>query len=94
MAWRDHKRQIQQQVASILDIPRDLIMDLPKLTVVGDLQISIENHRGIVVYTSEQVRINTTIGELEVTGNDLTLRNILPDEIMLEGKIRSVTFKG
>jgi len=93
MSWKERKRQFQQQVAGFLDIPRDLMMDSPKLVLTGDVQLSIENHRGILAYTAEVVRVSTTIGELEVTGLDLTLKNILPDEIMVEGKIKSIAFR-
>ncbi|MBU7005890.1 sporulation protein YqfC [Phosphitispora fastidiosa] len=92
MSWRDRKKQIQQQVANVFDIPRDLMMDLPKVVLVGDVQVLIENHRGIMVYTPETVKVSTTIGDLAVTGTDLTLKNILPDEIMVEGRIKSVIF--
>ncbi|PKM83068.1 MAG: sporulation protein YqfC [Firmicutes bacterium HGW-Firmicutes-14] len=92
MSWNDRKKQFQHRVANILDIPRDLMMDLPKIVLLGDVQVVIENHRGIVVYTSELVKVNTTLGELEITGLDLSLKNILPDELMLEGKIKSVAF--
>lgn len=92
MSWRDRKKQFQQQVANFLDLPSDLMMDLPKITLVGDLQVIVENHRGIMVYTTELVKVNTNIGELSVTGRGLTLRNILPDEIMVEGKITGVYY--
>lgn len=94
MSWKDRKKQFQHQVANFLDIPRDLMMDLPKVVLIGDVQVSIENHRGILVYTPETVRVDTTLGELEVTGFDLSLKNILPDEILVEGKIKTVAFKG
>lgn len=93
MSWKERKRLFQQQVANFLDIPRDLLMDLPKLVLTGDVQLSIENHRGILAYTAEVVRVSTTIGELEVTGLDLTLKNILPDEIMIEGRIKTIAFR-
>lgn len=93
MSWKDRKKQFQKQVANFLDIPGDLMMDLPKVVLVGDVQVFIENHRGILGYTAEQVRISTTLGDLEITGLDLSLKNILPDEIMVEGRIRSIVFK-
>jgi sporulation protein YqfC len=93
MSLKDRKRRIQQQFANFLDIPKDIMMDLPKVVMVGDVQVFIENHRGIIVYTSTQVRVNTSIGELEVNGLDLTLRNILPDEIAVEGRVTSVAYR-
>ncbi|HWI55357.1 MAG TPA: sporulation protein YqfC [Desulfobacteria bacterium] len=92
MSWKDRKRQLQQRVANFLDLPGDLMMDLPKVVLVGDIQVHIENHRGILVYTTEKVRVDTTLGNLEITGNDLSLKNILPDEIMVEGRIKSIAF--
>ncbi len=92
MSWQNRKKQWQERVANFLDIPRDLLMDLPKVVLVGDVQVFIENHRGILVYTPEQVRVNTALGKLEITGSDLSLKNILPDEIMVEGRIKSICF--
>lgn len=92
MSWKDRKRQFQQQVSNFLDIPRDLMMDLPKVVMVGDVQVQVENHRGIVVYTPEEVKVNTTLGDLQITGADLSLKNILPDEILVEGRIKSIVF--
>ncbi|MHB9093216.1 MAG: sporulation protein YqfC [Eubacteriales bacterium] len=93
MSWKGRKKHFQQQVANFLDIPRDLMMDLPKVVLIGDVQVVIENHRGILVYTPDLVRVDTTLGELEVTGLDLVLKNILPDEILVEGKVKSVSFR-
>ncbi len=70
------------------------MLDLPKVVLVGDVQVLIENHRGIMVYTPELVKVSTTIGDLAVAGTDLVLKNILPDEIMVEGRIKSVIFTG
>lgn len=76
----------------MLEIPSDIILDLPKVVLVGDLQVFIENHRGIVEYSAESVRINVGDYEVAVSGEGLLLRNILPDEICLEGRIKSVQF--
>ena len=92
MAWLDFKKKMKRHMSDILEIPNDIMMDLPKIVLVGDFQLFIENHRGIVEYTVEIVRINVGDYELEVTGENLLLRNILPDEICLEGRIISVRF--
>lgn len=92
MSWREFKKKLKRQMSDVLEIPTDIIMDLPKIVLVGDLQLFIENHRGIVEYTTESVRINVGDYEVAVSGEDLLLRNILPDEICLEGRIKSVQF--
>ena len=92
MSWREFKKRIKRQMSDVLEIPSDIIMDLPKIVLVGDLQLFIENHRGIVEYTSGSVRVNVGDYEVLVSGEDLLLRNILPDEICVEGRIRGLQF--
>jgi sporulation protein YqfC len=69
------------------------MLNLPRVVLMGNLQAFIENHRGILEYTPQIVRIGIEEGELEITGENLILRNILPDEICVEGMIKNVTFK-
>lgn len=92
MVWMDFKKKLKRHMSDMLDIPSDIILDLPKVVIVGDQQLFIENHRGIVEYSSESVRVNVGDYEVEVSGENLLLRNILPDEICLEGRIGSVCF--
>lgn len=93
MAWQDFKRKMKRQFSDFLEIPGDVMLDLPKIVLVGNIQLFIENHRGIIEYTTEGVRVSVGEGEVSVTGENLTLRNLLPDELCVEGKIRSLSFQ-
>ena len=64
------------------------MLNLPRIVLIGNLQVFIENHKGIIEYTPEIIRIIIDEGELSITGNDLLLRNIMVDEIIIEGKIK------
>ncbi|RYD03384.1 hypothetical protein N752_19595 [Desulforamulus aquiferis] len=44
------------------------MLDLPKIVLVGNLQVFIENHRGIVEYNSDKVRIKVGDGEVGIIG--------------------------
>ncbi len=92
MAWKDLKGKVKKQFSEFLEIPGDVMLDLPKIILIGNIQLFIENHRGIIEYTPEVVRISVQEGELAVSGEDLMLRNILPDELCVEGKIKSLNF--
>jgi sporulation protein YqfC len=78
------KKKRMEILANYLELPKDLLMNLPRITLVGDMQLHIENHRGIIEYTKEKIRISISIGEV------LMLRNIFPDEIAVEGKIKAL----
>ena len=77
----------------MLDIPKDVLLDLPKITMIGDIQVYIENHKGIIEYTSNLVRISTALGQLVLTGEGLVLRNIGLEEIYLDGRIMEIKFE-
>ncbi|NPV72822.1 MAG: sporulation protein YqfC [Pelotomaculum sp.] len=92
MAWRDFKKKVKRQFSDFLEIPGDVVLDMPRITLVGNIQLLVENHRGIIEYTPEGVRIGVGEGELAVTGENLALRNIIPDELCIEGVIRTLSF--
>ncbi|MBO8168827.1 MAG: sporulation protein YqfC [Thermoanaerobacteraceae bacterium] len=77
----------------MLELPKEVILDLPKITLVGTLQLQLENHRGIIEFSEEQVRINTKEGVLVITGEQFFLRNITEQEIVLDGKIKALSYQ-
>ncbi|TEB07218.1 YabP family protein [Pelotomaculum schinkii] len=92
MGWRDFQRKVKRQFSEAMELPGDVVLNLPKIIMIGNIQLFIENHRGIIEYTTEGVRVSVGEGEVAVVGENLMLRNILPDELCVEGKIRSLSF--
>ena len=86
-------RKMRKWTADILDLPQDVAYDLPRLIMIGDCQLYIENHRGVIHFSSEQLQLKLSRGELEVTGSDLIIRTIWTEEVFVEGKITSVKLK-
>lgn len=89
---RESKKRVDYLLTHFLELPKDVVMDLPRITLLGDMQLYVENHRGIIEYTKEKIRISTSLGELLINGSGLVLRNIFPDEIAVDGKIEGVSF--
>jgi sporulation protein YqfC len=83
---------IKKGIADLLELPRDIVLDLPKITLVGNLQLYVENHKGIIEYSTGLIRINTKSGILVVTGSDLSIRTIVIEEIIVVGRIDKVEF--
>lgn len=83
---------LEQKFAKILDIPNDVVFDLPKITLIGNVQMYIENHKGIIEYLPSVIKVAVNTGEVEVTGEDLTVRNISREEIHLDGLIISINY--
>lgn len=90
MNRREMTKHLKQKVSDVLDLPGDIVLNLPKVTLIGDVKAFIENHRGILEYTTSRIRIHTTAGELTVYGDKLRIRSIVPEEICIEGEIKGI----
>ncbi|GMK40086.1 hypothetical protein PCCS19_31410 [Paenibacillus sp. CCS19] len=87
---RRMNRRLQKWTANLLELPQDVVYDLPRLTMIGDRQLYIENHRGVLHFSSDRLRLALSKGELEVTGEDLVIRTIWTEEVFVEGVIKHI----
>ncbi|UJF35078.1 sporulation protein YqfC [Paenibacillus hexagrammi] len=85
-------RKWNQFTAKILDLPQDVVQDLPRITMIGNVQLYVENHRGVLHFSSESLRLELTKGKLEVYGKELVIRAILSEEVFIEGLIDDVRY--
>jgi sporulation protein YqfC len=84
---------LNRVMADFLEIPRDLVMDIPKLTLIGRNELYIENHRGIIEFQADLLRINLSRGFIEIQGNNLEIKTLLPEELFLIGEINTIVFR-
>ncbi|MDQ0161298.1 sporulation protein YqfC [Bacillus alveayuensis] len=91
MAKKWHQR-MKNWMTKTLEVPPDVTMDLPRITMIGQLHIYIENHKGLLTFTDQEIRLLLKQGQLLIKGHHFVIKTILPEEIMLEGHIESVIF--
>ena len=86
--------ELRRFLSRFLELPEDLLLDLPRLTLIGDLQVLIENHRGLRAFSPEYVIVETAKGQLEVHGASLHIGAVDREAIIVTGAIVSVRFGG
>lgn len=74
----------------MLEMPKELYSQEPKVTIIGFGEMIIENYKGILEYEDYFVRVNTHIGAINVNGFNLKLEKMTEDDIKIIGKIESV----
>ncbi|HKM38835.1 MAG TPA: sporulation protein YqfC [bacterium] len=79
-----------KRVAEWLDIPADIVLDLPRVTLVGNVELTLENHRGIIEYSPARLRMALPQGELVISGQELVLVSLAQDEVIIKGYIKSL----
>lgn len=87
------RRRLSKWTARLFDLPPDVVFDLPRVTMIGNRQLYIENHRGVLHFAPDSLKLALSKGELEVRGSELVIRAILTEEVMIEGHIAELKFK-
>ena len=87
---RKGKGRVLESVAELFDLPADVVAGLPRLELVGDRQLYLEHHAGILAYSEEQIDVNTTAGALRVRGEGLSLLAMTAEELRIGGRIAAV----
>ena len=49
-------------------LPKDVLLDVPKIIVTGRNEVTIENHKGIMVFERDKIKINTNMSPIEIKG--------------------------
>lgn len=83
---------LKRNVAERLELPKEVVLDLPLFTMMGKEEITIENHKGILSYGEEAIRIGTKVGICVVSGRDLQLKQLSGDLLVICGNISSIVF--
>jgi sporulation protein YqfC len=89
---RSFTRTIHKFTSKLLDLPQDVTSDLPRVTMIGNMQLYIENHRGVHHVSSELLRLALSKGRLEVYGKQLVIRAIYSEEVFIEGLIDELKY--
>lgn len=84
--------KIREKISNAFELPKDIVLDVSKVVIIGTEQITVENHKGIVEYSEELIRINTGNGIMKLCGKGLTIKTILQEEITISGELTSIEF--
>jgi len=81
-------------VAQKIGLPIDAVLDIPQIVITGDSEIAIENHKGIIVFQEDEIKINSNVGVISVKGNHLEILFIGGSTVILGGKFKGISYEG
>ena len=79
-------------MAEKLELPKEIMLDLPLISITGKEEITIENHKGILAYHEEAIRVGTKAGTLRITGKDLRIKQLTADTLVIIGVLAGVEY--
>lgn len=86
------KDSIKSKMAIAANLPKDVAFGVPIVTMTGQMEVCIENYRGITEYTEMLIRVQSKSGQIRITGNGMQIDYYTNDEMKITGHIHSVEY--
>lgn len=80
------------RASRLFDLPADALAGAPRVEVIGDGELHMGPHRGILAYGPEEIHISGGSLVVLVRGSGLELRAMTPEELLITGTIKAVEF--
>ena len=80
------------RAADAFDLPGEVLLDLPRLTVTGGQRVMVENHQGLMDYSPKQIVVAGGRVSLKIIGDGLELRAMTAGALLITGDVFSVEF--
>lgn len=87
------KEKLIDHMSEAVDVPKDVALKAPILTLTGRTELTIENYRGIQEYSDLLIRVQTGCGEVRIKGSNLWIEYYTNMEMLIRGRILAVEFK-
>ena len=69
----------KEKLTKSLQLPEEILLEKLNIEIMGNEKMNIINHKGIIFYSPENIRINTSSGLLSIKGKDLLLSNLISE---------------
>lgn len=83
----------REKIAEMWLIPKDTILGYSIISMVGNDELVIENHRGILEYNDQLIRIHTKKGQIKINGKTLHISHYTSEEMKVKGYISGIEFQ-
>lgn len=90
MERRGRREGLLEKTAQALDLPADVLAGLPRVELIGDREVRMENHRGILSYGDDEIHVSAGGFVIKIVGEELKLRAMTGLELLVTGRIRGV----
>ena len=90
MERRGRREGLLEKTAQALDLPADILAGLPRVELIGDREVRMENHRGILSYGDDEIHVSAGGFVIKIVGEELKLRAMTGLELLVTGRIRGV----
>ena len=85
---------IREVVAGSFEMSAFAEVDLPRVMIIGDSGIFVENYLALCGYRSESIKLATKLGIMEFSGDGFEIRMMKENSIYISGKLGAMKISG
>ena len=86
-------KKLQKHAGAVLEFPPDVLDNGPRITIMGRDELTVEYFRDVLLFSNDEIILNTPVGKLSIKGKDFVLTTVLQTEIHLKGQISGLSFE-
>lgn len=80
------------KIVYTLDLPKDIFLGMSTISLVGNREIYLSNHKGILSYKQEEIIILSKEHQIVIKGKKLYISSYTKEELTIQGYIQSMEF--
>lgn len=80
--------------SEFFEIPKELVTSSTKITVIENKSVLIEGYKQIMDYYDNYIKIKAFNTDVVVDGKDLDIKEITDSDLIIQGEIYSLNYKG
>ncbi len=78
--------------AECLELPKEVLFDLPLVTVTGSSEIMIDNFGSLREFSDKNIRISVKGSGIEIYGKELRIAALTAETIVVKGRLERIDF--
>ena len=83
----------REMLVDKFDLPAEIVMDIPKIIITGNKEITIENHKGISNFEKNLIKVNSKVGNINIEGTHIEILYIGGSTISITGKFKAIIYE-
>lgn len=86
-------KDLIRKMGDMVNVPKDVTHGFPYLSILGNSEMYIENYKGILEYTKENIRIQTNLGRIVIVGKHLHIEYYSNEDMKIKGYFHKIEFQ-
>lgn len=90
---KEDRHSMKERIAEISELPKDVVLGMSVVTMLGQTELCLENYAGIIEYTEELIRIRIKHGQMKIIGKNLNVSYYTNDDMKITGCIECIEYQ-